>query len=126
MTAVSVLLFIVLFLSPIGILMLTDKLKIKYKLPISVITALIVTFMIALVVAWWNYASAKMLLNHYGAYIFNMDSNAYQVRYDNVSPENVERVKRFEVSIMGIGWPLKGIMASVFYFPYVLTVAALK
>jgi hypothetical protein len=43
-------------------------------------------------------------------------------RFSNVSPENLERVKGLEISMMGIGWPLKAIMTFIVYSPYILVV----
>lgn len=39
---------------------------------------------------------------------------------ENVKAENMDRVKSLETTIMGIGWPLKGIMTYVFYSPFLL------
>jgi len=72
--------------------------------------------------AWWADYSNILLLKHYNGYVYNPDSGGFQIEYDNVLPENLERVKRLEISVMGIGWPLKAIMSFVFYSPYLLIV----
>jgi hypothetical protein len=43
-------------------------------------------------------------------------------RFGNVLPNNMERVKKLEKSMMGIGWPLKVIITYAFYFPFLLIV----
>ena len=42
--------------------------------------------------------------------------------YENVSSENMEKVKSLETSIMGIGWPLKAIFGFVIFLPYLIFV----
>ena len=72
--------------------------------------------------AWWTDYSNILLLKHYNGYVYNPDSDGYQIEYDNVLPENLERVKSLEIRVMGIGWSLKAIMSFVFYSPYLLIV----
>ena len=77
------------------------------------------TASITLTFAWWADTSDQMLLEHYG---YNFDAMNHTERFGKVSPDNMERVKSLEISIMGIGWPLKAIMTYVFYSPYLLIV----
>lgn len=60
-----------------------------------------------------------MLLEHYR---YNFDAMNETERFGKVSPDNMERVKSLEISIMGIGWPLKAFLTYVFYAPYLLIV----
>jgi len=57
-----------------------------------------------------------MLLN-YGYDFYAMNDTE---RYQNVSSENLDNVKHLEMSMMGIGWPVKALFAYIFYFPFFL------
>lgn len=83
------------------------------------IIGIIITATITLTFAWWVDTSNQILLSHYG---YDFDAMNDPERFANVSAENMERVKSLEISMMGIGWPLKAIMTYVFYSPYVLIV----
>ena len=80
---------------------------------------ILTTATITLTLGWWADTSDQMLLEHYG---YNFDAMNDTERFGQVSPDNMERVKSLEMSIMGIGWPLKVIMTYGFYFPYLLIV----
>ncbi|MFN8207303.1 MAG: hypothetical protein U0T82_07830 [Bacteroidales bacterium] len=67
------------------------------------------------ILAAWTDMSNLILLNHYG---YRMDG----MNYENVLPQNRERVDRLLQSIMGIGWPLKAIFGSVMIIPYLVFV----
>ena len=69
--------------------------------------------------AWWSDKSDHILLEYYG---YHHDGMNEMERFDKVLPENVERVKSIEVSIMGIGWPLKAIFGIIIFSPYLLVV----
>jgi hypothetical protein len=118
-TIVSLLLFVGLILSPILILRIVNRSNMKYKFIAYLTIGLIATAIIALTLAWWAYTSDIMLLKHYG---YNSDGMSETEYYGKVLPENIDRVKSIELSIMGIGWPLKAIMTFVFYSPYLLIV----
>ena len=75
-----------------------------------------------MIFAWWGYESNILLLKHYDGYWYNPDSGGYQVEYEKVLPENIERVKILERSYLGIGWPLKAIFMFVFFSPILLVV----
>ena len=83
---------------------------------------LIVSCITILIFAWWNQEANILLLKHYNGYIFNPDSNGYEVDYEKVTPENIERVKKLERKYMGVGWPLKAIFLFVIYIPYLVLV----
>jgi hypothetical protein len=118
-TVIALLLFVGLILSPFLILRLVNKSTIKFKFISYLIIGLITTAIIALVFAWWAYTSDIILLKHHGYTIDGMSEREY---YGKVLPENLDRVKSLEISIMGIGWPLKAIMTFVFYSPYLFFV----
>jgi hypothetical protein len=80
---------------------------------------LIITATITLIFAWWTDISNEILLSHYG---YDLDAMNDIERFTNVTEENMKRVKTLEISIMGIGWPLKAIMTYVFYSPFLLLV----
>lgn len=65
--------------------------------------------------AAWADVSNLMLLNYYG---YSVDG----ANYENVLPENRERVDSLVTSIMGIGWPLKAIFGFVMTIPYLIFV----
>lgn len=97
----------------------TKQNKKKYKFISYLTIGLISTFLIILTFAWWAYTSDSFLLVHYGYNIDGMNETEF---YGKVSPENMERVKSLETSIMGIGWPLKAFLTFTFYSPYLLVV----
>ena len=68
---------------------------------------ILVTALLTLAFAWWSVTADEMLLAHYGYNIDGMNETEF---YGKVAPENMERVKSLETSIMGIGWPLKAII----------------
>jgi len=69
--------------------------------------------------AWWSDKSDHILLEHYG---FDFDAMNETERYGKVLPENMERVKRIEISIMGVGYPVKAIFGFIALLPYLLVV----
>ncbi len=101
---ISLVLLGVLVLCPIFILKRLSKRKIKYKFISYLTIGIISTAFITLTFAWWAYTSDGLLLAHYGYNNNGMNEHEF---YGKVSPENMERVKNLETSIMGIGWPLK-------------------
>jgi len=96
--------------------------RLKFNFLTYLISGLIITAGIMWIFAWWTDYSNILLLKHYNGYVYNPDSDGYQIEYDNVLPENLERVKSLEIRVMGIGWSLKAIMSFVFYSPYLLIV----
>ncbi|WP_157514507.1 hypothetical protein [Mangrovimonas sp. TPBH4] len=58
-----------------------------------------------------------ILLKHYG---YNDDAMGSVGMYENVKPENLEKVKTIQTRIMGIGWPLKAIFGSVMIIPLLM------
>ncbi len=72
-----------------------------------------------LITGWWGYISQKILLSHYG---YNFDAMNDLERFRTVAIENLERVKRLEINMLGIGWPAKVFMIYIFYAPYLLIV----
>ena len=120
--SVNILLLLVLISSPFIILRFVNKSNIKFKFISYFTIGLIAIAMIILIFAWWSETSSIILLKHYNGYVFNPDSNSYQVSYEKVLSENIERVKTLERGIMGIGWPLKAIFMFVFFTPLIVIV----
>lgn len=118
-TVITLLFLIVLILSPIVLLRFVNKLNIRFKFIVFLIIGLVLMFSINFVFAWWSYTSDMILLKYYG---YNIDGMSEQEFYGNVLPENMEKVRSLEISIMGIGWPLKAILSSIFYSPFLLLV----
>jgi hypothetical protein len=119
-TVTSFGLLIALIVSPIAILIgLRRRAVKKYKFLVYLTFGIVITSIITLTFGWWSDTSNEMLLSHYG---YNLDAMNDTERFANVSPENLERVKSIEISMMGIGWPLKAIITFAMYSPYILIV----
>ncbi len=108
-----------LLLSPIFLLRYLNRTNSKYKFLIYLTIGVFLTAFIVFVFAWWGHTSNKLLLTHYG---YNFEGWSDKEHYAQVAPENLERVKTLMTSRMGIGWPVKAMMAFAIYFPYVLIV----
>ncbi len=72
-----------------------------------------------LIFAWWSHESNLILLKHFG---YNMDGMSETEFFGNVLPENLDKVKRLETSVLGIGWPVKAILGFVMTIPYLIIV----
>ena len=118
-TLVSFSLFVGILLCPILLLRKIKTTKIRYKFLAYLTIGLFLNAVIVLVFAWWSYTSDLMLLEHYG---YNIDGMNEAEFYGNVIPENMDKVKSIQRSIMGIGWPLKAIFAFVFCSPWIIIV----
>ena len=125
-TTISILLFVGLLASPIILLRGIYKTNNKFKFITYLTVGLIVIALNSLIFGWWTDESTEILLKHYNAYFINPDSNSYQVYYEKVSPENINRVKKLETSHMGIGWPLRSIFLFFFSSFYLLIVYSLR
>ncbi len=114
---ISLLLLILLILSPI---VLFKKLNItKFKFLSYIALGIIITVVIMLIIGWWSSKSTEIQLSQYG---YNFDGMNEKERYLYISSQNIERVKSLEISINGIGWPAKVIIMYPFYFVYLLSV----
>lgn len=100
---------------PFLIVKLLNKSNLKFKFLIFFVIVLFSSAILSIISAWWAYEGDNLLLNLYG---FDFDAMNNFERYKNVSKDNLDRVKSLEVSIMGIGWPLKAIFGFVIYLPY--------
>ena len=105
--------------APIFILIILKKLRTKWILISYSLISLFMLGVIMLLFAWWSDESDLILLKHYGYNIDGMNETEF---YGNVSPENMQKVKSLETSIMGIGWPLKAIFGYVTFIPYLIIV----
>lgn len=112
-----------LFLIGIGVpvlLLAILKSKTKYYRIFYFLIGLLVLSGIIWLSTWWMLdKSNHILLEYYG---YDIDGMSEKERFYKVLPENVERVKSIEVSIMGIGWPLKAIFGIIILSPYLLVV----
>ena len=108
-----------LIFSPIFILIKVNKFNVRFKFIIYLIIGIISSALIMFAFAWWSNKSDLILLKHYGYNIDGMNETEF---YGKVLPENMDKVKNIETSIMGIGWPLKAIMSFTFYIPYLFVV----
>jgi hypothetical protein len=122
-TAITLTLIVGLLISPILLLRFINRTNIKNKFVSYLTIGLFLTALITVIFAWWAYTSDLLLLKHYGYDIEGMNETEY---YGNVLPENLDKVKILETSIMGVGWPIKAIMTYVFYSPYLLIIYGVK
>ena len=113
------LIFGLIIIAPILILIILKRLKIKRTVIIYSLIGLSVLGFLILIFAWWTDKSNMILLEHYG---YNYNGWSDVERFQNVVQENLEKVKRLETSIMGIGWPLKAIFGFVMTIPYLIIV----
>lgn len=118
-SAITFLLLVGLLISPPLLLRFIRRTNIKYKFVAYLTIGVMLTVLITLIFAWWTHTSDLLLLKHYGYDIDGMNATEF---YGKVLPENLDKVKSLEISIMGIGWPLKAIITFVFYSPYLLFV----
>ena len=120
-TAINLILLVGLLISPILLLRFINRTSIKYKFVSYLTIGMFLTALITIIFAWWAYTSDLLLLKHYGYDIDGMNGTEF---YGKVLPENMDKVKSLETSIMGIGWPLKAILTFAFYSPYLLIIYA--
>ena len=116
---ITIILLLLLISSPILVLFRLEKSHLKSNFIIYLIVTIILTFILVIITGWWGYISQKILLSHYG---YNFDAMNDIERFRKVAMENIERVKRLEINMLGIGWPVKAFMFYVFYSPYLLIV----
>ena len=91
----------------------------KFNFLTYLILGVIITAEITLVFAWWADYSDQLLMSHYGYYF---DAINDIERFEKIQDDNLEKVKQLEIGYFGIGWPLKAIMAYIFYSTYLLIV----
>ena len=105
--------------APILILIILKRLKTKRTVIIYSLIGLFVLGVLMLIFAWWSHESDLILLKHFG---YNIDGMSETEFFGNVLPENMDKVKRLETSVMGIGWPVKAIFGFVMTIPYLIFV----
>ncbi len=106
-------------MTPLIILILIKRFNLKKPLIIYSLMSLLIPGVLITFLAWWSVKSDMILLEHYG---FNSNGWNETERLENVAPVNLEKVKRLESNIMGIGWPLKALFGYVFIIPYLIFV----
>lgn len=108
-----------IIIAPMLILLILKRIKPKQTLIIYSLIGLSVLGLLILIFAWWTDKSNMILLEHYG---YNYNGWNDVEKFQNVVQENLEKVKRLETSIMGIGWPVKAIFAFAITIPYLILV----
>ena len=108
-----------IIIAPILILIILQRLKIKLTVIIYSLIGLSVLGVLMLIFAWWSHESDLILLKHFG---YNIDGMSETEFFGTVLPENLDKVKRLEASVMGIGWPVKAIFGFVMTTPYLIFV----
>lgn len=115
-TTISIILLLGLVSFPIVLFLgITKWYKLHYPFVVYLISGLLFTTAILLTFAWWADFSNKLLLDHYG---YDFDALNETERFQNVESTRIERVKQLELAHFGMGWPLKALIASIFYTPY--------
>lgn len=112
-----------LLIAPILILIILKRLKLKRTLIFYSAIGLTVFGVLMLMFAWWSQKSDLMLLKHYG---YNIDGMNNAEFLGNVLPENMDKVRRLETKIKGIGWPVKAIFGFVMTIPYLILFILVK
>ena len=108
-----------IIIAPILTLIILKRLKTKRTVIIYSLIGLSVLGVLMLIFAWWSHESNLILLKHFG---YNMDGMSETEFFGNVLPENLDKVKRLETSVLGIGWPVKAILRFVMTIPYLIIV----
>lgn len=108
-----------IIIAPILILIILKRLKTKRTVVIYSLIGLSVLGVLMLIFAWWSHESNLILLKHFG---YNIDGMSETEFFGNVLPEKMDKVKRLETSVMGIGWPVKAIFGFVITIPYLIFV----
>ena len=103
--------------TPILLLLILEKLNTKRTFLVYLLIGLFVLGILIFTFSWWCDKSNMMLLRNYG---YNIDGMNDIEIYGNVSPNDLEQIKRLETSIMGIGWQLKALFGYVYVIPYLL------
>jgi len=103
--------------APILILIILKRLNTKRTVIIYSLIGLFVLGVLMLIFAWWSHESDLILLKHFG---YNIDGMSETEFFGNVLPEHMDKVKRLETSVMGIGWPVKAIFGFVMTIPYLI------
>jgi len=108
-----------IIIAPILTLIILKRLKTKRTVIIYSLIGLSVLGVLMLIFDWWSHESNLILLKHFG---YNMDGMSETEFFGNVLPENLDKVKRLETSVLGIGWPVKAILGFVMTIPYLIIV----
>jgi len=122
-TSLNLLLFVGLLVGPILLLRGIGRTHLSHKRIWFYGLGLVLMAFICTLFAWWRYTSDLLLLQHFG---YNMDGINERARFKNVLPEHVTTVKSLEISIMGIGWPVKAMVVFVMCLPYLWVVNSIN
>lgn len=112
-----------LIILPFALLKIANRLKIKRSMIFYAVVGITLSSLLVFLFAWWSHESCLIQLEHYG---YNIDGMSKSEFYAKVLPENMDKVKSLEISIMGIGWPLKAIIGFVIIIPYLIIVYIVK
>lgn len=119
-TITSLVLALLILFIPLYVFYKTDKGKKSSKFLRYFTITIGVTFIVSTLFGWWADASNDLLLWNYG---FNFDGLNDIEQYKNISPSDLEEVKKINRRRFGIGWPLKVIMSYVtIILPYIIVV----
>lgn len=112
---ISILFIIFILITPFFIFKISKRIKSAYRLPLYLVIGFIISIILIFGFSYWVDKSNNFLLGYYG---YNMDGMNDEENYNNVNPENSEKVKRILISQNSIGWPLKAFFSTLIYIPY--------
>jgi hypothetical protein len=99
---------------------LVPKLFRRYHFLIYLLASLVLGGIILTTIGWWQDISITLKIETYGYDLTSMMTT--EQRYQNVAPENIEKVDRLLISHYGVGWPLKVMMMYPFYMCYFVVI----
>ena len=117
--SIGLLLFGSLLATPIILIRLLKPQKNLRKKVIYFTVCFLLMAALVYISAWWSNQSKIILLDFYG-YHFNPMKGID--KYQDVSMENLDRVKHLESSIMGIGWTVKAMFLYIAVVPYMFII----
>ena len=114
---ITVLLLFALLASPLAIRFGLERGRFQKSFILYIILGIAVTFILVVIMGWWSDFSNELLLSHYG---YDFDAMNATDRFKNVASEHLAEVKRLQTNRLGIGWPLKAMLAYLFFSPILL------
>ncbi|MDO5666064.1 MAG: hypothetical protein Q4G63_12535 [Bacteroidia bacterium] len=116
---IDLLFFITIIALPFLVFIALRNLNRRQQIVYYFLIGIILSSLLIYFFAWWVDASNIILLKYYG---YNLQGINIVESYENVLPQNIQKVKNIEKSLMGIGWPLKAIFGFIIFIPYLLAV----
>lgn len=116
---IDFLFFIIIIAIPFLVFIMLRKLNGRKQTIYYFLTGIILSSFLVYFFAWWVDTSNIILLKYYG---YNLQGINTPESYENVLPQNIQKVKNIEKSVMGIGWTLKAMLGFIMYISYLLVI----